>query len=154
MVNYPPLASLSNKTSKDLCIHNPVNQVTFSSVHHIYLHSNNAIPSILHVLFLNVSKSSILCMLISYGKVRCGVNPQSAQLLKYCRLLIKLDIVNGNMLVVYLTCYKLSVTRTMLTWGTLSTQVPYVDIMFFWMWLFKAVWNKLRKTSYFEYVYG
>ena len=65
VVNFIPFASLPNKIKQSLCIHDPLNKVTFNSVHHTYLYSNNAITSILHVLSLNSSKTSYLCMLIS-----------------------------------------------------------------------------------------
>ena len=44
----------------------------------------------------------------------------------------KIDIVEGDMLVIFLTCSKFIVNRTMLTWGTFSTRAPSVDVMYFW----------------------
>ena len=38
-----------------------------------------------------------------------------------------------------MTCFGWTVIRTMLTWGTFSTQVPFVDVMYFWLWLYVCV---------------
>ena len=57
------------------------------------------------------------------------------------------------MVIVCLTCFRMSVNRTMLTWGTFSTQAPSVDIMIL---LAMAIYGGVEPTcgsGYFEYVY-
>jgi hypothetical protein len=77
----------------------------------------------------------VYCIVLAL-EVRCGVNLEEAQLLE---IKWTINIVKWDMLVICMTCYEFIVIRTMLTWGTFSTQAPSVDIMYFWPWLSNGV---------------
>ena len=73
----PLLLAFLIKTSKDLCIHDPLTKVTFSSVHHIYLHRNNVISSIFLMLHLIYIPNLLAFVCAWHGEASCGVNPQT-----------------------------------------------------------------------------